>query len=189
MDQLEAAVVNGRRSRLGGGWLVDRQQLLDLIDRLRTTAPASVAQAQHLLQERRELLREAQEEAAILTNQAQHEVELRVGSHEIVQSAQARADDILDRAAQRARELTEQAQEDAAAVRGAASSDAVAQALEADRYALDMLSRLSDQLRSLDTSVTGSVDQLRAKLDQAEASAELERRETLFDTVQPTPQS
>jgi len=182
VDQLEEAVIAGRRSRVGGGWIVDRQQLLDLIDRIRTSAPASVTQAQQLLQERQKLLRQAQEEAAIITNQAQQEVELRVASHEIVLAAQTRADDILERAGQRARDLTDKAQAEAAAVRGQAASEAVSQTTQADRYTLEILSRLSEQLRSLDAAVSGSLDEMRAKLDQAQQSADLESRESPLET-------
>ena len=177
VDQLEEAVLSGHKGRLGRGWVVDREELLDLIDRLRTRAPVSVEQAQQILEERQQLLRQAQEEAEILSQRAQEEAQQRVGSHEIVLSAQARAAEIVERAQAQAAETAEQAQEEAAGVRGRAAAEAVEQALEADRYSLEILLRLREHLSSVDETIGGATESLRAKVEQTERQQALAQRD------------
>ncbi len=177
IDQIEAAVLSGRRSRFGSGWTVDREQLLDLIDRLRMAAPATSAEVQQLVDERERLLRQSQEEAAILAEQARRDAEQQVSVHEVVQQAEARAQHILDQAHQAATETTSRANQEAAAALGQATAEAVSQALEADRYSLEMLRRLSDQLRSMHTSVASAVDQLEVKVEQGEQAQAVDERD------------
>ena len=177
IEQIEAAVLAGRRNRFGSGWTVDREQLLDLIDRLRMAAPASTEQAQRLLQEREVLLQQTQEEAAILAQQARQEAEQQISVHELVQAAESRAQNIVDQAHQAANETVTRANQEAAAVRGQATTEAVSQALEADRYSLEMMRRLNDQLRTMQTSVGSAVDQLEHKLAQSEQSQAVDQRD------------
>lgn len=177
IDQIEQAVLAGRRSRFGSGWTVDREQLLDLIDRLRLAAPASADQAQRLLEERERLIQQTQEEAAILSAQARHDAEQQVSVHELVQAAEARAQSIVDQAHTSATETISRANQEAATVRGQATTEAVSQALEADRYSLEMLRRLLDQLRTMQTSVSGAVDQLEFKVQQSEQSQSVDQRD------------
>lgn len=176
VDQLEEAVLSGHKGRLGRGWVVDREQMLDLIDRLRTRTPVSVEQAQQVLEERQQLLRQAHEEAEIVSRRAQEEAEQRLGSHEILLSAQARAAEIIDRANAQAAETAERAQEEAAGLLGRASADAVEQALEADRYSLEILTRLREHLANIDETIGGAAGALRAKVEQTEAQRDLDAR-------------
>ncbi len=177
IDQLEDAVLSGRNARLGGGWIVDREQLLDLIDRLRAAAPASLEQAEQLLGERDKVLEGAREEAQLVVNRAQQEAEMQIGAHEVVVAAQQRADEILERAGMSAREAIENARAEAAGIRGGAATDAVEQALEADRYSLEMLRRLAEQLASLEQNVNNSVGALELKLAQAQEARDLDARD------------
>lgn len=170
-------MLQGRRSRFGSGWTVDREQLLDLIDRLRMAAPATEEEAQRLLAERARLLQQSQEEAAILAEQARRDAEQQISVHEVVQAAEERAQHILDQAHQAATETITRANQEAAAVRGTATTEAVSQALEADRYSLEMLRRLSDQLRTMQTSVSSAVGQLEAKVEQSETSRSVDQRD------------
>ena len=177
IDQLEEAVLSGRNARLGGGWIVDREQLLDLIDRLRAAAPASLEQAEQLLGERDKVIEGAREEAQLVVNRAQQEAEMQIGAHEVVVAAQQRADEILERAGMSAREAIENARAEAAGIRGGAATDAVEQALEADRYSLEMLRRLAEQLASLEQNVNNSVGALELKLAQAQEARDLDARD------------
>lgn len=177
IEQIEAAVLAGRRNRFGSGWVVDREQLLDLIDSLRMAAPASADQAQRLLEERERLLQQTQEEAAILAQQARQDAEQQISVHELVQAAESRAQSIVDQAHQAANETVTRANQEAASVRGQATTEAVSQALEADRYSLEMMRRLNDQLRTMQTSVGSAVDQLELKLAQSEHSQSIDQRD------------
>ena len=140
-------------------------------------APASSEQAQRLLEERERLIEQTQEEAAVLSAQARREAEQQVSVHELVQAAEARAQSIVDQAHLTATETITRANQEAAAVRGQATTEAVSQALEADLYSLEMLRRLNDQLRTMQTSVSGAVEQLEYKVEQSEQSESLDQRD------------
>ncbi len=139
--------------------------------------PVTADQGQRLLEERERLLQQTQEEAAILAQQARQEAEYQISVHELVQAAEARSQSIVNQAHQSATETITRANQEAASVRGQATTEAVSQALEADRYSLDMLRRLSDQLRTMQTSVTSAVDQLETKVEQGEHSQVLDQRD------------
>ncbi len=130
-----------------------------------------------MLKEREQLIQHTQEEAAILSAQAQRDAEQQLSVHELVQAAESRAQSIIDQAHAAATETISRANQEAAAVRGQATTEAVAQALEADRYSLEMLRRLSDQLRTMHTSVAGAVDQLEYKVRQGEETQSVEQRD------------
>ena len=177
VDELEEAILEGHRGRFGRGWVVDRDKMLDLVDRLRTRAPVSVEQAQQVLEERGELIRQAREEARIISQRANEEAELRVGSHDIVMSAQARAAEIIERANQQATDSAERARDEAAGIRGRAAAEAVQQALEADRYSLEILNRLIEHLRTIDTTIGNAVTALETKIENTERQQALDSRD------------
>ncbi len=113
----------------------------------------------------------------MLSAQARRDAEQQVSVHELVQAAESRAQSIVDQAHATATETVTRANQEAAAVRGQATTEAVSQALEADRYSLEMLRRLNDQLRTMQSSVTGAVEQLEYKVEQSEQSQLLGERD------------
>ena len=161
-------MLEGRQARFGGGWTVDRDRLLDVLDRMRAAVPAEVEEARSLLRERSVMLAKAEEDSQILITKAKQEADLRVNSHDLVLDAQRRAADIVEDARERARLALEEARSQAAAMRGEATTQAVEQALEADRYSLDILRRLESQLTTLQTSVRAGIDQLDQKIQREE---------------------
>lgn len=166
IDQIEEALLGGKRGRFGGGFVVNRERLLDLIDQVRATVPAEIAEARAVLQERAKVLAEAGEQAALLVTKAKHEVELLLDGHDLVHNAQRRASEIMEQAAAQARQIVEEVRTEAAGIRGAATSQAVEQAMEADRYSLDVLRRLEGQLTTLMTSIRAGIEQLDRKLER-----------------------
>lgn len=177
VDQLEDSVLQGRQARFGGGWAVDRAALLELIDRMRSAVPAEVEDARRVMQDRNEVLAKAEEEAHVILTKARQEAENLVNSHDLVLDAQRRATQMADGARDESTRITEEARVEASRVRGEATSQAVEQALEADRYSLDMLQRLDAQLAAIQTSVRAGVDQLGAKVTRGEEHAAVEQRD------------
>ena len=166
IDQNEEALLGGKRARLGGGFVVDRERMLDLIDQMRSTVPAEIEQARTVLQERARVLAEAGEQAALLVTKAKHEVELLLDGHDLVRDAQRRASEIVEQAAAEARQIVEEVRTEAAGIRGSATSQAVEQAMEADRYSLDVLRRLEGQLTTLMASIRAGIEQLDRKMER-----------------------
>lgn len=177
VDQLEEAVLAGRQARLGGGWTVDRDRLMDLVDRMRSAIPAEVTDARALLRDRVGMLEDANEEAQIVVTKARQEADHRLNSHDLVLEAQRRSAEIMEQAGTQARTITEEARSESAAMRGEATSQAVEQALEADRYSLDVLRRLDAQLAALETSVRAGIDQLDHKIEREQEQIAVDARD------------
>ena len=156
---------------------MNRDELLDTIDRLRSAVPREVEDARSILRERHDILAKADEDAIVVGNKARDESEQRLNSHDMVMEAQRRAADIAGRAQEQAHEALDSARREAAAIRGDATSQAVEQALEADRYSLDMLRRLEAQLSSIEGSVLAGMDQLDKKIEREQELAEIDARD------------
>ena len=156
---------------------MNRDELLDTIDRKRSAVPREVQEARTVLRDRHAVLEKADEEALIITNKARDEAEHRLDAHDLVIEAQRRAVEVIDKAAAEARETLQAARAEAAGIRGEATSQAVEQALEADRYSLDMLRRLEAQLTSIEGSVRAGIAQLDQKIEREEELAAVDRRD------------
>jgi F0F1-type ATP synthase membrane subunit b/b' len=80
---------------VGGGVLVDRKHMLDLIDQLRVAIPANIRQARDVLQRRTQALAEAEQEAARIVDSAHREVDRRLTDTGVVRQAEERARQII----------------------------------------------------------------------------------------------
>ncbi len=146
IDRLEQMAGDARRLPVGGGAVMSRQRLLDLVDRMRVAVPKEVYDAREMLERRDEVLLAAQEEAGRLLAQAQAEVEARLTETEVVKAAEERGRQVLLEAEGRAQELVKSAEEQAAARLDDAQEVSRAQMREADVYALQTLKRLQEEL-------------------------------------------
>jgi hypothetical protein len=77
IDRLEELVGEARKLPVGGGAVISRQRLLDLIDRMRVAVPKEVYDAREIIEKREEVLADAGAEASRLIARAQEEVETR----------------------------------------------------------------------------------------------------------------
>jgi hypothetical protein len=63
IDDLEAVATEARRVPFGHKILVDEDEILDLVDRLRVAVPTEVRQAQRIMEEQERILEQARAEA------------------------------------------------------------------------------------------------------------------------------
>jgi hypothetical protein len=139
---------------------MDRRRLLDLVDQMRAAVPSEVKEAREVLSARDEVIRQAEEDAAIVRAKADEEVEQRLSESEVVKAAQARAEMLLAEAQARIERMDQEAQERARARMGEAERAAGQQMDEADRYALEMLRKLEAQLDAFIINVRSGIDAL-----------------------------
>jgi vacuolar-type H+-ATPase subunit H len=135
---------------VGGGVLVDRKHMLDLIDQLRVAIPANIRQARDVLQRRAQAIAESEQEAARIVEAAQREADRRLADTGVVRQAEERARQIIADAETRA---TSRLQETV--------NQARLQQEEADRYALAILTRLDTQISTFLTSVRQGIESLK----------------------------
>ena len=124
LDRLEEALVTGSRVPLTARTLVDEQECLDIIDQLRVSLPRELKEARRILEERDEILAQAQDETERAMRAAEARASRLVEEHALVRTANARALAIEERAEQEAQEIR----------------------LEAERYAQQLLQRVHDRL-------------------------------------------
>jgi crotonobetainyl-CoA:carnitine CoA-transferase CaiB-like acyl-CoA transferase len=160
IDRLEEMASEARRLPVGGGAVISRQRLLDLIDRMRVAVPREVYDSREVIERRDELLRLAEEDAAKLLEETKSEIERRLQETEVVKAAEERAREVLSEAQSRAQELARSAEEQARGRLDDAQEVSRAQMREADAYALQTLKRLEQELDGFLGTVRKGIDTL-----------------------------
>ena len=142
--------------------MVDRDEMLDLLDELRAAVPAEVKRAQELLAARDKFIEDTKREAERLQRQAELEAKTKVSESEVMYAAKEKARQIVARAEERSRQLYQVANEYA--------EDALARTEEAVQAALDEVKQSRVRFRSASKE---KMQEQRDKLDgKAEESAE-----------------
>jgi cell division septum initiation protein DivIVA len=119
VDELGQVIENARSVPMSGSCMVPRDHLLDLLDELRENLPEEVQQAGRIVEQRTEILEQAQAEAERLTGRTRGESEQLVGSarrqrEEILGVARRQRDELLAQAQAAAEDLLAEAEAEAA---------------------------------------------------------------------------
>jgi hypothetical protein len=111
LDLLATRIERASSVPLSASCLVNRAELLSLVERARAELSDEVGEASHVIAHRDDLLDGAQREALELVEGARRQAGELVAGHVIVSDAQARADQILDAARAEAARLLRDADE------------------------------------------------------------------------------
>jgi vacuolar-type H+-ATPase subunit H len=163
IDLLEELVVQSRRLPVGGNLVIDRKRMLDVIDQLRLSVPGDIRQAAQVLETRDQVIAEAHEKAHSIARKAEEERARRLDENSIIREAQERSQAILTEAETKARDAVAEADATAAAHLSEAAEAVGKQLDDADQYALEVLTRLENQLQAFLESVRMSVGSLQQK--------------------------
>jgi cell division septum initiation protein DivIVA len=107
VDELTTVIENARSVPMSGSCMVPRDHLLDLLDDLRESLPEDVQAAGAIVEQRTEILQQAQAEAERLTGRTRTE------SEQVLAAAHRQRDDLLGTARRQRDELLARAQADA----------------------------------------------------------------------------
>jgi len=135
VDELEELVTTARRVPLSASVMVNEDEVLELVDRIRLALPGELVQARHLAEDRDRMIATAEREAEQLLSRAEHEAE------RLVRDASERAASMVA-----AHELTRQARAHAEAAAAEAEGRAAMVRSEADSYAREVMAKLEEQL-------------------------------------------
>jgi len=121
VDELTTVIENARSVPMSGSCMVPRDHLLDLLDDLREALPEDVQAAGAIVEQRTEILQQAQAEAERLTGRTRSETEqLLAAAHrqrdELLGTARRQRDEILARAQAQAEQLLADAEGEAEAL-------------------------------------------------------------------------
>lgn len=134
--------------------MVDRDEMLDLLDELRAALPVEIKRAQELLAAREKFVDEAKRDVDRMMRQAELEAKTKVSDSEVLYAAKEKARQIVARAEERSRQLYQVANEYA--------EDALARTEEAVQAALDEVKQSRVQFR---TASAAKMQEQRDKLD------------------------
>ncbi|NEC26788.1 cell division initiation protein [Streptomyces sp. SID8111] len=109
LDEIVAAVSSARSMPMSASCVVNRAELLAMLDEVRSALPDSLAQAQELIGGREQMVEQARQEAERIIESAHAERGSLVSGTEIARRSQAEADRILSEARQEAEEIRAEA--------------------------------------------------------------------------------
>ena len=105
LDQLEDIIEGSKTVPLVGKAMVDKDELLDIIQELRLKMPDDLKQAKWIKGERQRILLEAQKEATTIIKSAEDKIISMINESEITKKANEAAEEIIKNANARAKEI------------------------------------------------------------------------------------
>jgi len=144
IDKLDDIIHNARSVPLTDSVMIDREEIYDILDQMRSTIPEEIKQARWIVKERQEMLAEAKQEAERVIGEAQERADRLASEQEVVRLAERNAQQIMEDAREREREIR----------------------LGAEDYADEMLANLEVNLGKLLTAVQRGRDRLQGKVGQ-----------------------
>lgn len=124
LDRLDQLIESAPEIPLTGKSLINAEEVLDLLDKIRNSIPEQMKRAEWLSAERERVVQESEAEAERILAQAEEYVAKLVSESEIVRKAKEDAERILEAARAQAREIQ----------------------MGADEYALSVLNSLEESL-------------------------------------------
>ena len=105
IDKLDELVHQAKAVPLTDQVRIDREEIWEILDQMRTTIPEEIKQARWIVMERQEMLGEAKREAERIIHEAREIAQREASQQEIVRLAERQSAQILDAARQREREV------------------------------------------------------------------------------------
>lgn len=124
--------------------MVDRDDLLDLLDELRAQLPIEIKRAQELLAARDKFVEDAKRDVERIMRQADLEAKAKISDSEVLTAARLKSQSIVNNAEERSKRLYQVANEYA--------EDALARTEEAIQMALDEVKQSRIRFRSVSAS-------------------------------------
>ncbi|WP_330337592.1 ATP synthase F0 subunit B [Streptomyces sp. NBC_00557] len=109
LDEIVSAVAGARAMPMSASCVINRAELLAMLEEVRQALPGSLAQAQELIGDREQMVEEARREAERIIESAHAERGSLIAGTEIVRRSQAEADRILAEARKEAEEIRAEA--------------------------------------------------------------------------------
>lgn len=109
LDEIVSTVSGARSMPMSASVMVNRAELLAMLEELRQALPGSLAQAQELIGDREQMVEQARQEAERIIGQAHAERGSLISDTEVARRSQAEADRILNEARQEAEEVRAEA--------------------------------------------------------------------------------
>jgi cell division septum initiation protein DivIVA len=163
LDELSDIVEAARAMPMSDRCVVNRNEVLDLLDAIRAMLPTSVQEAEELLADRVGVVEEGFREAERMVAEANREVERMLTdgnqeAHAIMEAARAQQAQMVA-----AHDVTQAALAEAEAIRGQAAAEADGMRQEIDQYVEDKFAAFEDSLTKTLAAVQKGRDRIRER--------------------------
>jgi hypothetical protein len=111
LQQIQEMVEQARSMPLSSTAMVNREELLELIETARTNLPEEIKQARWVVKDREELLSKARRDGEAIIDEAMAEQGRLVSQQEVVRAAHAEAERVVAEAREQARQLRLEAED------------------------------------------------------------------------------
>jgi vacuolar-type H+-ATPase subunit H len=111
LQQLEELVAEAKSMPLSTSVLVNREEVLELIQEMRASLPEEIKQARWVVKDREQLLTKARKDAEGIIQQALQEQKRLVAQEEVVKASVREAERLLDEARSQARQIRLEAED------------------------------------------------------------------------------
>jgi cell division septum initiation protein DivIVA len=105
IQQLEELITQAKSMPLSASVLVNREEVLELVQGMRDTLPEEIKQARWVVKDREELLAKARRDAEGIVKEGQEEQSRLVAEEEVVKEADREAERLLGEAREEARQI------------------------------------------------------------------------------------
>jgi predicted glycosyl hydrolase (DUF1957 family) len=105
IDKLDELVATAKNVPMTDQVRIDREELFEIIDQMRSTIPEEIKQARWIVKERQEMLAEAKREAERLIAEAREQAAREASQQEVVKLAERQAEDVLAEARRQDRSI------------------------------------------------------------------------------------
>lgn len=105
LEEISAEVSESRKSVFGGRTAFDADYILTIVEAIRAVLPADLAEAHKILEQKDQILREANQYATRLVDDARQRAAAALDDHRIMQVAQSESREMLGDARKRAKEM------------------------------------------------------------------------------------
>ena len=106
IDALEDKIDSCTTIPIWGRGIIDKDELLDMIQDIRMKYPDEMKQAKWVKEERQRIINDAQKEAAGIIKAAEDKIAAMVNEHDITQQAYEKANQIVDSAQKNSHEIS-----------------------------------------------------------------------------------
>jgi vacuolar-type H+-ATPase subunit H len=139
IDRLETLVRAGGHIPMMSKIMMDEQELVDLIDQMRTVLPEEIRYAKHVLREKEQILADAQAQADDILRTAREQADLMIQREGLLKEARTQAEKIIHDAQEESERIS----------------------VGADNYARQVLTELEESLIRQTASVRKGLESLK----------------------------
>ena len=144
--------------------MVDRDEMLDLLDELRAQLPIEIKRAQELLSAREKFVEDAKRDVERMMRQAELEAKVKVSESEILSAAKEKSRQMIAHAEERTRQMYQVCNE--------YTEDALSRTAEAIQLAQDELQQARVRFRAASSA---RMQEQRAKLQEGQKDMETDK--------------